>query len=97
MTTPWEKSRQERLGLLADRALFGLTFAEDRQLQELLPGDRSEEYDEMEQIAAACCLELGIDLTVPLPVSLQDRIRAKAHSALRHDTIQGDDELCPKT
>ena len=97
MTTTWEKNQKRLLGLLADRALFGLTPAENRQLRELLPADRSGEYDEMEQIAAVCCLALGIDVNVPHPADLQDRIRAKAHSTLRRDTIQGDDELCQKT
>jgi hypothetical protein len=97
MTTPWGKNRQRLLGLLADRAVFGLTAAEDRALQDLLGGGRSDEFDEMEQIAAACCLGLGIDVTVPLPAGLQDRVRLDARRMLRQDTIPGDDKRCQKT
>jgi hypothetical protein len=78
MTTPWEQSQQRLQHLLSDRAIFGLDVEEGAELQELLSDGWSDDVDAMDQTAATCCLGLGIDVTDPLPFSLQDRIRADA-------------------
>lgn len=78
MTTPWEQSQQRVRDLLADRAVFGLSAEETAELRELLPDNRDDDIDLLDQTAATCCLGLGIDVTDPLPLSLRDRIRADA-------------------
>lgn len=72
-------SRRHRLlELMADRAAFGLSAAEERELQGLLTQFPDADPDEFERLAAAIDLGLSPRVSVPLPPALQAEVSEQA-------------------
>jgi hypothetical protein len=63
--------------LLADRALFGLDAAEERELAGLLRDHPAEDADALDRIAAAAALATGATAQLP------DALRARLHDDVR--------------
>lgn len=70
-----------RRELQADRALFGLSPEEQRELDSLAVADENSEIDELEFAAAALDLALHADSEQPLPAHLRDRILKASRTA----------------
>ena len=78
MNAPWQSPEDRLLGLLTDRATFGLDVEEDHQLQQLL--SEHPDFDEscMERVAADVQLALLPEVVEPLPARLHARIKSNA-------------------
>jgi hypothetical protein len=64
--------------LLADRALFGLTAEEDRELNELLAVNPAADVDELARLAAVLDTTACVPDLPPLPPEVVARVRAQA-------------------
>jgi Anti-sigma-K factor rskA len=72
-------SHQDRLlELMADRAAFGLSAAEQDELQKLSAQFPDVDSEEFERLAAAIDLSLGPGVAVPLPAALRAQVSEEA-------------------
>lgn len=78
MKSPWYENQQRVTDLLAERAVFGLTAAEESELEELLENVPQFDRESFDYLAAECELAMGVAAGDPLPAGLQQRIRADA-------------------
>lgn len=79
MSDQWQIAERRLLELLADRAAFGLEWAEEQELRQLLQTMPDFDNECMERAAAT--VQLALASVEPMPASVHERIRA---SAVRH-------------
>jgi len=81
MSGPWQACEKRLLDLLADQALFGLSADEQQELEILLGMMPDFDRDCMQRAAATVHLAgVGKEL-VPLPTSLQQKIRVSVQQS----------------
>ena len=78
MNVPWQSPEDRLLGLLADRATFGISGDEDRQLQQLLSENPDVDEFCMERVAVGVQLALLPEVVEPLPAGLHAKIKSDA-------------------
>ena len=78
MNVPWQSPEDRLLELLADRATFGISGDEDRQLQQLFSENPDVDESCMDHVAASVQLALLPEVVEPLPAGLHARIKSDA-------------------
>ena len=81
MSDRWQSCEERILELLADQAAFGLGVDEQKELSALLVTMPDFDQDCMQRMAATVHLASVGKAPEPLPVSLQQRIRARVQQS----------------